>query len=96
VAESGRRGDQGQVLERKKAEIQGSLERELDQLRSEVAAEAPAVFEQAAAELLAEDTGFRFLYRRDKSVLENYQSRPSLQAFFNPYLVRLSSRVDPI
>jgi hypothetical protein len=25
-------------------------------------------------------------YSRFKSALENYQSRPSLQAFFNPYL----------
>jgi hypothetical protein len=32
------------------------------------------------------DKGFLFLYKRDKSALENYQSRPSLQAFFNPYL----------
>ncbi len=82
---------QVKVLERKKAEIQGSLERELDQLRSEVATEAPVVLDQAAAELLAEDNGFRFLYKRDKSVLENYQSRPSLQAFFNPYLEKHDS-----
>jgi len=38
------------------------------------------------AELLAEDRGFLFLYKRDKSALENYQLRPSLQALFNPYL----------
>ena len=52
----------------------------------QVAAESSDVLEQAAAELLATDKGFLFLYKRDKSALEHYQSRPSLQAFFNPYL----------
>src|SRR6266568_3547229 len=78
-----------QMLERKKAEIQEARDRELDQIRSQVVAEGPTVLDQAAAELLAEDNGFRFLYKRDKSALENYQSRPSLQAFFNPYLARI-------
>jgi len=82
---------QVKVLERKKAEIQEARDRDLDQMRRQVAAEAPAVLDQAADELLAEDNGFRFLYKRDKSALENYQSRPSLQAFFNPYLEKHNS-----
>jgi hypothetical protein len=82
---------QVKALERKKAETQEALDKELDQLRSQLAAETPAVLDQTAAELLAEDNGFRFLYKRDKSALENYQSRPSLQAFFNPYLEKHNS-----
>ncbi len=82
---------QVKMLERKKAEIQEARDRELDQIRSQVVAEGPTVLDQAAAELLAEDNGFRFLYKRDKSALENYQSRPSLQAFFNPYLEKYNS-----
>ena len=74
------------MLEQQKADLEKARDRELNQLRDQVAAESPDVLEQAAAELLATDKGFLFLYKRDKSALENYQSRPSLQAFFNPSL----------
>ena len=74
------------MLEQQKADLEKARDRELNQLRDQVAAELPEVLEHAAAELLATDKGFLFLYKRDKSALENYQSRPSLQAFFNPYL----------
>ncbi len=74
------------MLEQQKADLEKACDRELNQLRDKVAAESPDVLEQAVAELLAEDRGFLFLYKRDKSALENYQSRPSLQALFRPYL----------
>ena len=77
---------QVKMLEQQKADLEKARDRELYQLRDKVAAESPDVLEQAVAELLAEDRGFLFLYKRDKSALENYQSRPSLQALFNPYL----------
>jgi len=80
------RQKQVQMLEQQKADLEKVRDRELNQLRDLVAAESPNVLEQAAAELLAIDKGFLFLYKRDKSALENYQSRPSLQAFFNHYL----------
>ena len=80
------RQKQGKMLEQQKADLEKARDRELNQLRDLVAAESPDVLEQAAAELLAIDKGFLFLYKRDKSALENYQSRPALQAFFNPYL----------
>ena len=71
------------MLEQQKADLEKARDREFNQLRDQVAGESPDVLEQAAAELLAIDKGFLFLYKRDKSALENYQSRPSLQAFFN-------------
>ena len=77
---------QVKILERKKTEIQESLEKALDQLRSQVVVETPAILDQAAAELLAADNGFRFIYKRDSSALENYQERRAIQAFLNPYL----------
>ncbi len=77
---------QVKMLEQQKADLEKARDRELYQLRDKVAAESPDVLEQAVTELLAEDRGFLFLYKRDKSALENYQSRPSLQALFNPYL----------
>ena len=77
---------QVKMLEQQKADLEKARDRELYQLRDKVAAESPDVLEQAVAELLAEDRGFLFLYKRDKSALENYQLRPSLQALFNPYL----------
>jgi len=51
-----------------------------------VAAEAPGILDQAASKLLAEDKGFGFIYNRDQSGLENYQSRPLLKGYFQPYL----------
>jgi hypothetical protein len=80
------RQKQVNMLEQQKADLEKARDRELNQLRDQMAAESPDVLEQAAAKLLATDKGFLFLYKRDKSALENYQSRPSLQAFFNPYL----------
>ena len=74
------------MLEQQKADLAKACDRDLNQLRDQVAAESSDVLEQAAAELLATDKGFLFLYKRDKSALENYQLRPSLQAFFHPYL----------
>jgi hypothetical protein len=53
-----------------------------------VAPEAPRVLEQAASGLLVENDGFRFLYDRGLSALENYQARIALQPFFHPYLER--------
>src|SRR5919199_3849902 len=80
------RQQQVKMLEQQKADLEKARDQELNQLRDQMAAESPDVLEQVAAELLATDKGFLFLYKRDKSALENYQSRPSLQAFFNPYL----------
>jgi glutathione S-transferase len=74
------------LLEQQKADLEKVRDRELNQLRDQVAAESPDLLDRAVVELLAEDKGFLFLYKRDKSALENYQSRPSLQAFFNRYL----------
>jgi hypothetical protein len=77
---------QVKMLEQQKADLEKACDRELNQLRDQVAAESPDVLDQAVAELLAKDKGFLFLYKRDQSALENYQSRPSLQAFFHLYL----------
>jgi len=79
---------QVKALEQQKADIEKARDRELDQLRGQVAVEAPGVLEQAVAELWAENNGFRFLYKRDMTAPENYQSRTSLHAFFIPYLER--------
>jgi hypothetical protein len=70
------RQKQVKMLEQHKADLEKARDRELNQLRDLVAAASPDVLEQAAAELLAIDKGFLFLYKRDKSALENYQSRP--------------------
>ena len=80
--------EQVKALEQQKADIEKARDRELDQLCGQVAAEAPGILDQASSELLAENNGFRFLYKRESSALENYQSRPSLQGFFTPYLER--------
>jgi Initiator Replication protein, WH1/Initiator Rep protein, WH2 len=74
------------VLEQQKADIESARDRELDHMRDRVASEAPDVLEQAAATLLAANNGFRFLYKRDMTALENYQSSTSLRVFFSPYL----------
>jgi plasmid replication initiation protein len=80
------RQQQVKMLEQQKVELEKACDRELTQLRDQVATESPDILERAVAELLMENRGFLFLYKRDKSALENYLSRPSLQAFFNPYL----------
>jgi hypothetical protein len=82
------RAKQVKALEQQKAQLQRAHEKALDQLRDQVASEAPGILEQAAAELLAADHGFRFLYQRDTSALNNYQVRPALRAFFHTYLER--------
>ena len=46
-----------------------------------------SVLDQAAAELM-DNNGFRFVYDRSKSALENYQARAVIQPFFYPYLER--------
>jgi plasmid replication initiation protein len=79
---------QVKVLERQRAEIEHARGKAFDQLFDQVAVEAPGVLEQAASELLAEHDGFRFLYDRGKSALENYQARIAMQPFFHPYLER--------
>ena len=35
-----------------------------------------------------DNNGFRFVYDRSKSALENYQARAALQPFFFPYMER--------
>ena len=80
------RQQQVKMLEQQKVELEKACDRELTQLCDQVATESPDILERAVAELLMENRGFLFLYKRDKSALENYLSRPSLQAFFNPYL----------
>ena len=35
-----------------------------------------------------DNNGFRFVYDRSKSALENYQARATIQPFFYPYLER--------
>ena len=77
---------QVKILEQQKVELEKACDRELNQLRDHVAAESPDILDRAVAELLTENRGFLFLYKRDKSALENYLSRLSLQAFFHPYL----------
>jgi hypothetical protein len=77
---------QVKMLEQQKADIESARDRELDHIRDRVASEAPDVLEQAAAALLAANNGFRFLYKRDMTALENYQSSTSLRVFFSPYL----------
>jgi hypothetical protein len=84
------RQQQVRKFEQQKADLQKACDQELNQLRDQMAAESPDVLDRAVAELLTEDRGFLFLYKRDESALENYLSRPSLQAFFNPYLEKHS------
>jgi hypothetical protein len=76
------------ALELQKATLEKVRDGKLEQLHALVAAAVPDLLEQAAATLLAEDNGFRFVYKRERSALDNYQSRPSLQVFFHPYLER--------
>ena len=83
-----RREEQVKAFKLQKADIEKTRDRELDELRDQVAAESPDVLEQAVTELLVDDKGFRLVYKRDRSALDNYQARPSLQAFFHPYLER--------
>lgn len=78
------------MFEQQKADLEKACDRELNQLRDQVAVESPDILDRAMAELLMENRGFLFLYKRDESALENYLSRPSLQAFFNPYLEKHS------
>jgi hypothetical protein len=74
------------ALELQKAALEKARDRELEQLHAHVAATVPEVVEQAAAVLLVQEDGFRFVYERERSALDNYQLRPSLQVFFHPYL----------
>ena len=78
---------QVKALEQHKAHLANARDQALDQLRDQVAAEAPGVLDQAAAELM-DNNGFRFVYDRSKSALENYQARAAIQPFFYPYLER--------
>ena len=88
---------QVKALERQRAEIEHARGKALDRLFSEVATEAPGVLDQAASELLEGNDGFRFLYDRGKSALENYQARIAIQPFFHPYLERhVPARFDPL
>jgi hypothetical protein len=82
------REKQAKALAQQKDELEQARDKELDQLSSQVAAEAPGILEQAAAELLTESFGFRQFYDRDKSALENYQARKAVQALVNPFLER--------
>lgn len=84
------RQQQIRMFEQQKADLEKACDRELNQLRDQVAAKSPDILDQAVAELLTENRGFLFLYKRDESALENYLSRPFLQAFFNPYLEKHS------
>lgn len=83
-----KREKQVKMLVQQKADIENACDKELDQLHAQMAVEEPSVLEQVAAQLLTEDKGFQFVYRRDRSALENYQLRPSLQGYFNPALER--------
>ena len=80
------REKQVKTLEQHKAEIEKAREKELQHLYDQMAAEAPGILDQAVSKLLAEDKGFGFIYNRDQSGLENYQSRPLLRGYFQPYL----------
>jgi Initiator Replication protein len=82
------REQQAKALAQQKGDLEQARDKELDQLSSRVAAEAPGILEQAAAELLTESFGFRQFYDRDKSALENYQARKAVQALLNPFLER--------
>jgi hypothetical protein len=84
------RQQQVRMFEQQKADLEKACDRELNQLRDQVAAASPDILDRAVADLLTENRGFLFLYKRDESALENYLSRPSLQAFFNPYLEKHS------
>ena len=79
---------QVKALERQRADIETARGKALDHLFGQVAAEAPGVLEQAASELLADNEGFRFLYDRGKSALENYQARIAMRPFFHTHLER--------
>jgi len=79
------REKQAKALAQQKDDLEQARDEELDQLSGQVAAEAPGILEQAAAELLPESFGFRQFYDRDKSALENYQARKAVQALLNPY-----------
>jgi Initiator Replication protein len=76
------------ALEQQRVTIELARDRELDHLCSQVAAEVPDLLEQAASALLMEHIGFHQFYDRDKSALENFQTRKTVQAFLNPYLER--------
>ena len=78
---------QVKALEQQKAHLENTRDQALDQLRDQVATEAPCVLDQAAAELM-DNNGFRFVYDRSKSAPENYQARAAIQPFFYPYLER--------
>jgi hypothetical protein len=82
------REKQVKALGQQKAEIEKARDKELYHLYDQVATEAPSILDQAASKLLAEDKGFGFIYNRDQSGLENYQSRSLLQGYFHPYLER--------
>lgn len=82
------REKQVKALEQQKAEIEKARDKELYHLYDQVATEASSILDQAASTLLAEDKGFGFIYNRDQSGLENYQSRSLLQGYFHPYLER--------
>ena len=81
---------QVKALEAQKAALDQARDKELDQLSGQVAAESADVIDQAAAELLVENLGFRQFYKRDKTALENYQSSKLIQAFLNDSLERHS------
>ena len=79
------RDKQVKALERQKTELEHARDQALDSLRDHIVKEVPSVLDQAIADLM-EYHGFRYVYERGKSALENYQARAALRPFFHPFL----------
>ena len=75
-------------LQTEQAQVERARDQALQELCGQLAVEAPAVLEQATNALLAENFGFRCLYDRGKTPLENYQARLPVQALLSQALLQ--------
>lgn len=79
---------QRQALAQQQAAVEARRDQALQTLCSRIAEAQPEVLEQAVAWALQEVQGFRLLYYREHSALDNYRGRVAMQALLNPYLER--------
>mgnify|MGYP001198624370 CR=1 FL=1 len=77
-----------QALAQRQAALEAERDQALQTLSSTIAAEQPEVLEQAVAWAFQEVEGFRWLYHREHTALDNYRDRVAIQALLNPYVER--------
>lgn len=76
------------ALAQQQAAVEARRDEALQTLCSSIVVEQPEVLEQAVALALQEAPGFHLVYQREKTALDNYLGRVTVQALLNPYVER--------